>query len=438
MSTKVKDVIEDRIADMASGAEDALQESLRDGGLRLEKAIRERIAGMVSKVNHTLDEKATNFVGVNEDEILTYIADRRNFSGVGAFLIGLLILVIMPGWGKSFAMIAFGMAIIQGFFGYVWQSKVDIPEGYEGLVCQFGKPLPEKAHRGRNWMFSINRFIPYMVSNRDQVVEAFNANFTGDYVTVGLGEQIVFRVRDNGKFVSNTTPSGAMKLLSLYASYISLRMITSIGDARVKFTGRDHLDNVITALNGYLSEWCGIEVIRANMPQAENSVLEDLEKIRTSLKSIGALEQTRTVKLEAAIKTVEQAIRQQRVESRNEALTLKQTAIRLETYLSEVVNQKRQELLMSARQQLDQKVSELLSAIAELQANVEKSQALKASLSGLKSSWGLRLAQLRQTAMLKLMPKRVQVIGLEGVGTGVGLASGAGLMKAILDQSKIE
>lgn len=265
-------------------------------------------------------------------------------------------------------------------------------------------------------------------------MDAFNANFTGDYVTIGLGKQIVFRVVDHGKFVSNTTPSGAMKLLSLYASYISLRMITSIGDARVKFTGRDHLDNVIKALNGYLSEWCGIEVIRVNMPQAENSVLEDLEKIRTSLKEIEALQQTRTVRLESAIKAVEQAIRELRVESRTDALTLQQTAIRLETHLGEMINQVRQEILMNSRQELDQKVSKLRNAIAGLKANVEKSKALKESLSGLRSSWNLRIARLRQTAMLKLMPREVKVLGVEGIGTGVGISSGPALLQSILSK----
>ena len=45
-----------------------------------------------------------------------------------------------------------------------------------------------------------------------------------------------------------------MKILSLYAGYLNLRIITSIEDARVKFSGRDRIDNVIGALNDNLKE----------------------------------------------------------------------------------------------------------------------------------------------------------------------------------------
>lgn len=437
MKSRVKEAVRDTLAEATRTAEENLDTLVRDGGRALQEAIQERIAGMVNKVNEH-GQKAATFVGVHEDEILTYVPDKRNFNGVGALLIGLLILVILPGPAKSLAIVAFVVAAVQALFGYVLHSKVDVPEGYEGVMCQFGKPLSHvRAHRGRNWVFPIQRFITYLVSNRDQVVDAFNVNFTSDYVTIGLGKQIVFRVVDHGKFVSNTTPSGAMKLLSLYASYLSLRMITSIKDARVRFTGRDQLDNVIQALNGYLEQICGIRVIRVNMPQAENSVLDDLEDIRTSLKEIEALQQTRTVRLESAVKAVEQEVRQLKIESRSGALALQKATIGLETYLGEITSETRQEILMAARQKLDQTASEAMSAIAELKANVEKSKSLQASLPGLKSSWELKLAELRQLATRKLMPKTVKVLAVDGIGVGVGMSSGPQFMRKVLSSTAI-
>ncbi len=431
---RVREAVQEGAEHLVEETENMLTHTLKTSGKDLEQSIRARIGEMVNLVNESAKSQRDKFVGVNDDDLLTYVADRRNFNGVGAVLISLLILLILPGWLKWLAVATLIWAAVQFFFGYIWKSKVDIAEGFDGVVCQFGKPLQESSQRGRNWLFSIRRFIPFVVSMRDQVVDASNANFTGDYVTVGLGMQIVFRVTDPGKFVSNTTPSGAMKLLSLYASYISLRMITSIGDARVKFTGRDHLENVIKALNSYLSNLCGIEVIRVNMPRADNTVLEDLESIRTELKEIDSLQQTRTVRLEAAIKAVEQEVRKRRVTSRNEALNLQQEAIRLETHLGQTVNRERQEILMKARQTLDQKVSELRNKISGLKANVEKSKALNASLAGLQSSWKLRIAQLRQRAMLKLMPKTITILGVEGIGTGVGLATGPRLLQGLLTQ----
>lgn len=432
MKNKLKEAVQHAATDLIETAEDALAEDLQAGGVRLQAAIRDRIGGMVSQVSRSLEERSARFVGVNEDEMLTYVADRRSINGVGALLIGLLLLVLLPSSISWLAAFAFLGAIVQFLLGYVLQAKVDIPEGFEGVVCQFGQPLTEKAHRGRNWLFSIRKFVPYLVSTRDQVVDAFNANFTGDYVMVGFGKQIVFRVVDHGKFVSNTTPSGVMKLLSLYASYISLRMITSITDARVKFTGRDHLQNVIDALNGYLSETCGIQVIRVNMPQAQNSVLEDLEKIRTLLKEIDSLVQTKTVRIEAAIKTVEQTIRQLRLESRNEALELQQAGIRLETSLGEATNEQLQQLLMEARRTLDSKLAELRRAIADFQANVEKSRSLKQSLSGLRSTWDLRMARLKQRVMIGLMPREVRVLGVDGIGMGVGMGLGADMVRRLV------
>ena len=86
------------------------------------------------------------------------------------------------------------------------------------------------------------------------MVDVTNANFPGDYASIGLSNQIVFHVVDSAKFVEHTSPAGIVKSLNLYASYIALRIITSVKDARVKFSGRDSLDNVSEALNGYLSE----------------------------------------------------------------------------------------------------------------------------------------------------------------------------------------
>ena len=91
------------------------------------------------------------------------------------------------------------------------------------------------------------------------------------------GNQITLRVTDSSTFITNTSPASLMKIVNFYTSYIVLRMIVSVDDSRVKFMGRDRLDNLSQALNRYLSEPCGVSAVRATMPDAENPILDDLE-----------------------------------------------------------------------------------------------------------------------------------------------------------------
>jgi hypothetical protein len=167
--------------------------------------------------------------------------------------------------------------------------------------------------------------------------------------------------------------------------------------------GRDRLDNLSQALNRYLSAPCGINAVRATMPDAENPILDDLEEVRTGLKSISAMTERKQVRLEAEVKVVESSIRRERKAARNEALQLQQQRITLETHITEEVHTRRQELLINARQRLEESLSKVREEVATLKAKVQKAIALRES----------------------------QVLGVEGVGAGFGLSLGNRLLKEI-------
>ena len=269
------------------------------------------------------------------------------------------------------------------YFGYVSNCKVDVPDGFEGVMCRFGKPSQETARRGRNWLFNFADFCSFLVSQRDQVVDSENANFAADSASIGLEDQKVFRVTDAAQFVANTSPAAVMRVLDLYGSYNALRIITSIRDSRVKFTGRDDLRNVITALNEQLgAHELGISVVRANMPTANNAILGDLEGIRTDIRRIEAMKDEKQVRLEAEVKQVESEMRQKRKASRNSALDLQKEQITLQTNIAQQVNTVRQEAVIRARKTLEMTTSDLARAVESLKAKVEKVKTIRASFEG--------------------------------------------------------
>jgi len=250
------------------------------------------------------------------------------------------------------------------------------------------------------------------------------ANFTTDYASIAMSKQFVMRVITPHRFVSNTSPAAMMKILAAYSSYISLRMITSISDARVKFTGRDKLQNVVDALNANIAERYGARVERATMPQAENQILDDLEQIRTQLKNIEVMNETKQVKLESAIKAVESEMRSNIKESRGKAVALQQAQITLETKVSEQVNARRQDILISTRIQLEQAVSELRQELATFKAKLQKAQSIAGSLEGLKTGFEIRKAALKRRIWEKLVPPEVSVFAIDGIGPGLGMSIG--------------
>lgn len=411
---------------ISQGPQSLLNAQIASGAAAVDGAVKARMAKMVQRGAASY-ESLDKYAGINEEEILSFVPDRRDLSGIGPLLLGLLVLVLLPGAAKLLALLFFAAGILLFLLRYVNAAKIDVPDGYQGVVCRFGSPVPAteaKASTGRNWCFNYAHFIPYLVSLRDQVVNLQNANFTGDFGSISLSNQVVFKVEDPAKFISRTSPAGIMKILNLYASYITLRMITSMPDARVKFVGRDRIDNVIQALNQYLAPTYGIRVIRANMPSAENDIIKDLEEIRTRLKMIDVMNEDKQVKLENAIKEVESIMRKARKETRSRALELQHAKISLETRLAEEVNIQRQALLIEARRELEEKLSLLRREMASVRAKLEKSRAIRQSFVGLEAQLELRKAGIRRQLYKRLVPQKVSIFGVDGMGAGVGLSLG--------------
>lgn len=419
-------------------AETTLEQQAEQNFAALEGAIQARMDRVVKRA--AVQESLDKFAGIDEEEILSYVPDKRDFSGAGPILLGLLALVLLPGPTKILAGFFFVFGVGLFLLRYVNAAKVDVPDGYEGVVCRFGSPMGKSeapAQTGRNWYFNYARFIPYLVSLRDQVVNLRNANFTWDFGSIALSNQVVFRIEDPAKFISRTSPAGIMKILNLYASYITLRMITSMQDARVKFVGRDRIDNVVQALNQYLAEPYGIRVIRANMPSADNDIIQDLESIRTRLKMIDAMSEDKQVKLESAIKEVESAMRKARKETRSKALELQHAKISMETRIAEEVNTKRQAMLIDARRHLEEQISLLKREIASVRAKLDKARAIQESFKGLEAQVELRKAGIKRDLYQRMIPERISVMGVEGIGPGLGLSLGQQLFQALQEGSTV-
>lgn len=413
-----------------SGTEN--QEQTDSAANKLDGVIQEKINRVVEGAG--VQESLDKFAGIDEEEILKFVPDKRNFAGIGPILLGFLFMILLPGFLKWFSLLFFGFGILLFLFRYLNNAKVDVPDGYAGVICDKGTPKTGNegsAAQGRNWHFNPACFIPYLVSQRDLVVDMKNANFTCDFGSICLTKQVVFKVKDPAKFISETTPAGIMKILNLYASYIALRMVTSMQDARVKFVGRDRIDNVVQALNEYLAEPYGIEVTRANMPSAENEIIQDLENLRTQLKTIETLNEDKQVKLESAIKEVESKMRKARKETRSKALELQQAKIAMETKIAEEVNTNRQGMLINARKELEEKVSSLKREIASMRSRIEKARAVQQSFHGLESQLDLRKAKIKRRIFQRMLPKHIEVMGVEGIGSGVGMSLGNRLFKTI-------
>lgn len=402
------------------------------GAEKAAQAVQARLSRIVGVVEKATSGDIRRFAGVNESEILSYVPDRRSISGLGAMSLGFFFLTVLPDGWKPLSVLFFVAGLGYFLVGYVMNAKIDVPEGYEGVVARFGKPSPDrKAHRGRNWHLWYSYFIPFLVSQRDQVVDTANAGYTGDFASISLRNQITLRITDAPTFITNTSPASLMKIVNFYASYIVLRMIVSVTDSRVKFMGRDRLDNLVQALNRYLSTPCGVSAVRATMPDAENPILDDLEDVRTGLKSISAMTEKKQVRLEAEVKVVESSIRRERKAARNEALQLQQQRITLETHITEEVNTRRQELLINARQRLEESHSKLQEEVSTWKAKVQKAVALRDSQDSLERDLDLRIARIKRAFLERLIPKQIQVLGVEGVGAGFGLSLGNRLLKEI-------
>jgi regulator of protease activity HflC (stomatin/prohibitin superfamily) len=419
---------------VAQEGRSAAERVLGTGAERASQAVQERLTRIVGVVEKATGGDIRRFAGVNESEILTYVPDRRSISGLAAMMLGFFLLTVLPSSWKVLSILFFLAGLTYFLVGYVMNAKIDVPEGYEGVVCRFGRPVRDrKARRGRNWHLWYPHFIPFLASQRDQVVDTTNAAYTGDFASISLRNQITLRVTESSTFITNTSPAALIKIVNFYTSYIVLRMIVSVTDSRVKFMGRDRLDNLSHALNRYLSESCGVSAVRATMPETENPILDDLEDVRTGLKSISAMTEKKQVRLEAEVKVVESSIRRERKAARNEALQLQQQRITLETHITEAVNTRRQELLINARQRLEESLSKVEEEVATWKAKVQKALALKESREALEHDLDLRVARIKRAFIERLIPAEVQVLGVEGIGTGFGLSLGNRLLQQITE-----
>ena len=411
----------ERLSEKAKGS---LDELLEGGSREVEAAVGRKLEQMVGAVKRGVSEgDLKRFSAVDEERILTFMPDKRRVSGLGLVTLGLLTLVLLPGLLKllAFPALLLGALVFAG--RYLSNARVDVPDGYAGVVCRYGKPTGRRAHSGRNWLYRFDTFVPFLVSQRDQVVDLEDANFTADYASITLTQQLVFRVVDPAVFIEQSSPGNIMKILSLYASYLTLRIITSVEDARVKFSGRDRIDNIIEALNGDLRATYGVEVVRGSMPGADNEILGDLEAIRTLLKEIEAMAETQQVRVEAAVKQVESLLRTRRKETRSRALDLQQTKVRLDTRVAERVGAARQASLVRARQTLEEVASEVKRELANLAAREQKNRDLQGSVEGLELEFKLRLAELKERYAWLLLPETVEVLSVEGLGPGLTLGT---------------
>jgi hypothetical protein len=92
--------------------------------------------------------------------------------------------------------------------------------------------------------------------------------------------------------------------------------------------------------------------------------------------------------------------------------------------VSEDVNAKRQDILISTRIQLEQAVSELRQELATFKAKLQKAQSISGSLEGLKTGFEIRKAALKRRIWEKLVPPEVSVFAIDGIGPGLGMSMG--------------
>lgn len=410
-----------------SSGEAAIGEILNSGTNAAQAFVTEKLAKMVETVNSS--EKGSGrrerLEGVDESKVLTFINDKRRITGVAPLLLAVFLFVVLPIGLVFIPVLVLCAGLVSAFLGYVWPSHVDVPEGYVPVVCNKGDPdrvAPVKT--GRNWVFDYMKFIPYLVAaKQDQVVRIRVANFTRDFASVTMNMVIVFRITDPAKFAVETSPAVVMGLMQGYARYTALRMITSIDDSRVKFTGLDNLENVAAELNRHMGKY-GITVTKVTVPEAENGILEDLEGIRIVVNEAAALRNAKEMRLEAGVKAVETEMRKDRKNALSLAQGLRNAGIEFQSAVSVAVNATRQKLVIGAQRTITERFSELMGAVAELTAKITTAKALEAALPGLEADIELRMAEIKRRVAVRMLPREVTVLGVDGIGTGVGMGVG--------------
>ncbi len=417
--------------------EEMAHDAVARGRAEAQSFIEERLSRYVRTVRDVSEGPkggGSDFKGIDERSVLSFVPDDRSISGVAPLLLGVFVLIALPGAWKSLSILFVLAAAASAFFGYVWRSKVDIPEGFSGVHCKKGEPdTAAGTHAGRNWVFDYMRWIPFLVAaKKDQVVAIDVANFTKDFASIKLRLVVSFTIDHPDRFAVHTSPAVAMALMERYARYIALRMITSIEDARVKFTGRDNLTNVAAELNRYMTHY-GIKVNRVTMPEADNAVVGDLETIRIAVNAAAVLQRSKAMQLETGVKTVEAAIRRSRKLALALAQELLNEGISFLTAVSTAVNARRQTLIIEAQRDITERHSELSGAVAKMQAKIAKAHALRESVPALKRGFDIRLAAVKRRIATALLPKEIVVLSVDGIGQGVGMGISRDFMRHALD-----
>ena len=95
------------VEDIKKSTGDMIDSSITTGAQAVQDTIRVKLDAMMSKVAAKAEMSLDRFAGVNEEEILTFMPDRRSFAGIGPTLLGLLLLIILPGFWKAFSLLFF-------------------------------------------------------------------------------------------------------------------------------------------------------------------------------------------------------------------------------------------------------------------------------------------------------------------------------------------
>lgn len=395
---------------------------------RIKGDIEKKVNSMTSGGSGQEVQEQMQRVEVDENEYLKFISDDRKLTSLTIFAFSLFLLTILPGWAKVIPCFVFLVALASLMTSYINKCTVNVDEGFNGVITNWGEPTGELQKPGRIWYWTLNRFCTFQVSNHDLFANVQVTNYTLDFGQMTIAPQVTFEIFDQKRFIKTTTPAGTIKFIKLYSNYIGLRLITSMS-ARSKFIGTKDMKNFKDALDRYMNKF-GIRVKYVTLPNVQNPVLDDLEYVQTKLRKINELGVSKAAERENAVKTIETEIRSKTKATRGTSNELNQKRIELETILDSELSSAKQKLVVDARSQLIQAHSALLRDIATFLAKVRKNQALGAMLSSLQLKHDLALAKAKRVAYEALIPETINVINVKGMEAGLLMHTAAKIFGA--------
>lgn len=423
----MKDMLRNKLSELQRAGSEMLENAIDQNINRIKDDIDSKVQNMMAGGSVQAAQEQLQRTEVNEGEYLRFIADNRKLTPLTILTFGLFLLAILPGWLKIFPGIAFFFAFVSLYTSYISECKVNVEEGFDGVITHWGEPTGKLQKPGRTWYWIFNKFCTFQVSTRDLFTNIQVTNYTQDFGQMILTLQVTFEIFDQKLFLKTTTPAGTIKLMKLYANYIGLRLITSM-TARSKFIGTKDMKNFKSALDRYMNRF-GIRVKYVQLPSVQNEVLNELEYVQTRLRKIKELDVSKQAERENAIKTIETEIRSNTKATRRSSNELAQKKIELETILASELNSAKQTLVVNARTQLVKAHSALMRDIQTFLAKVQKAQALRSLVEGLEVKFNLSLAKAKRIAYEAMVPKKVNVIGVSGMEAGFLLSAAADILK---------